>query len=65
MNYRYIDQGGDHVISDVNILREYYAYWCTQMRRAGKQDQISPRACIEDFCVVHWATPIEDWDDQT
>lgn len=58
MNYRYVDQDGEHEISDVNIIREYFPYWSTQMRRTGKQDEISWRACIEDFCMVHWATPV-------
>ncbi len=45
-------------ISASQILREYFPSWSNKMRLAGHADLISPRACIEDFCVVHWAWPV-------
>lgn len=53
--WRYQDQGGEYRITDTEILAQYFPYWSAQMTRAGKADQISEAACIEDFVVVHWA----------
>jgi hypothetical protein len=45
------------VMSEKEILAEYYDYWCTRMREVGKEDEISEQKCIEDWCIVHWALP--------
>lgn len=45
------------VMSEKEILDDYYDYWCEQMRKVGKEDEISEQKCIEDFCVIHWAIP--------
>jgi hypothetical protein len=46
-----------HVVTmtDDEILALYFDWWQTQMREAGKADQISPEGCLEDFIAVHWA----------
>jgi hypothetical protein len=41
--------------SEAEILENYFPYWCDQMRKVGKGNQISHAACVEDFTVVHWA----------
>lgn len=51
----YQDQGGNHIISDEEILASYYPWWQEQMRKVGKEHLISEASCIEDFVVVHWA----------
>lgn len=45
------------VMSEKEILAEYYDYWCSKMREVGKEDEISEQRCIEDWCVIHWAIP--------
>jgi hypothetical protein len=45
-------------LSDEDILRYYYPYWCGEMCRVGKADQISAEDCIQDFVTVHWAHEI-------
>lgn len=45
------------VMSEKEILAEYYDYWCERMRSVGKEDEISEQKCIEDWCVIHWAIP--------
>jgi hypothetical protein len=46
--------------SEAEILENYFPHWCDQMRQAGKGDQISHAACVEDFMVVHWAWDATD-----
>lgn len=45
------------VMSEKEILEEYFDFWATQMRRVGKEAEISEEKCIDDWCVVHWAIP--------
>ena len=64
--WRYQEPGDDGeptlvTVTEGEIRRLYYPYWKKQMRKVGKQDQISFENCIEDWIVVHWAeeeTPI-------
>ena len=42
-------------MSEAEILAAHYAHWCDEMRRAGKADEISEQACVEDWVTVHWA----------
>jgi len=56
--YRYVDQGGEHDVTRTEILKTYYPWWKKQMRKVDKHDQISPRNCVEDWIVVHWAWEI-------
>jgi hypothetical protein len=68
--FSYVDQGDDGVtpvhctISEDKILCEYFPYWHEQMKKVGKASKIITHAyldqCIDDFCVVHWATEIKD-----
>jgi hypothetical protein len=48
-------------VSEEEILASVYAYWCHQMRLVGREDQISPEGCIEDWCCVHWAHEVKSW----
>lgn len=43
------------IMSDKAILADYWEYWCTQMDRVGRSDEISEQSCIEDWVTVHWA----------
>jgi len=45
-------------ITDKEILRFYWDYWKSQMGRVGKQEYISEQNCVDDFCVIYWATEI-------
>lgn len=53
--YCYNDLDGEHKLTELEILKAYYPYWQRKMRKVDKQEQINPRACIEDWVVVHWA----------
>lgn len=44
-------------MTEQEILDEYYPYWQERMWKVGKADLISPQNCIEDWVVVHWASP--------
>jgi hypothetical protein len=55
--YSYFD-GPDGVattISELQILEQYFEYWSKRMQEVGKDSEISPQNCIDDFCVIHWA----------
>ncbi len=58
--YKYSDQDGDHIISEEQILKEYWDYWRERMEQAGKEDLINPENCIYDFCVIHWAFELKE-----
>lgn len=45
------------VYSENEILAEYWDLWTTEMKGAGFANQISKERCIDDWCMVHWATP--------
>lgn len=59
--FSFVEQGDDGdcywgvLMSERQILRDYFPYWKAQMERVGKSAEISEAACVEDFCVVHWA----------
>lgn len=61
--WRYIEPGDNntvvgHEYSEDEIIRLYFPYWCEQMVKAGKGQDISRQACIEDWVVVNWAERI-------
>ena len=43
------------------ILKSYYTYWVTNMIQCNKQADISENNCIEDWCIVHWATETDEF----
>lgn len=50
----------DVVLTDQEILAEYWDYWAGNMiKRGEKSPFITEENCIADFCVVHWAQPLE------
>lgn len=57
--YMYNEQDGLKMVTENQILADYYPWWCEEMRKAGKADKISPQNCIDDFCVVHWAWEVK------
>jgi hypothetical protein len=58
--YKYIDLDGDHIISEKQIIEEYWDYWRERMEHVGKEDLINTENCIEDFCIIHWAFEVEN-----
>lgn len=63
--YSYVEPGDNDlevtkiVMSEEEILKDYWDYWADRMREAGLSKEISKQKCIEDFCVIHWATEEE------
>lgn len=55
--YKFADPSGQFVMSEEDILKEYYPWWKRGMERKGLTDLISKKNCIQDWCVVHWAEP--------
>jgi len=46
-------------MSEEDILAEYFDWWSSQMRKAGKDESlVTERNCIEDWIVVHWAQKV-------
>jgi len=61
--YRYIEPDHDWnpievVMTEEEIIKFYFNYWSTEMKKRGKEEYISHENCIDDFCVVHWATEV-------
>ena len=56
---------GQHIqetLSEDQIIKSYYDYWCGKMiENLGSKADISRENCIEDWKVVHWATETDPW----
>ena len=46
------------IVSEDEIIEQYWDYWCSQMERVGKESLISRENCIEDFCAIHWCVEV-------
>jgi len=49
-------------LSESQILNEYWDYWRGRMiEKYGQErfeERYGPKDCIEDWCVVHWASKV-------
>lgn len=55
---------GQHVQetwSEDQIIESYYSYWHQKMVMNLQHGDLSRDRCIEDWCVVHWATETDQW----
>ena len=57
--FKYEDQDGEHVITEEEIMRDFFPDWAKGMKERGKGDLVSKENCIQDYCVVHWAHEID------
>lgn len=48
----------EHTMTYDEIIDYYFEYWSGQMKKVGKEELISKDRCVDDFCVVHWASEI-------
>lgn len=48
----------ERILTEDQIIAEYWDYWCSQMRKVSKEDMISRERCIEDWITVHWAMEV-------
>lgn len=61
--FQWIEPGDDGVtpvvrtITEAEIREQYFPWWTEQMRKRGA-DRVFFADCVEDFCVVHWATEV-------
>ena len=46
--------------SEEEILKDYYDYWCKGMIISGKEDEICPQDCIDDWVILNWAWESKD-----
>ena len=58
--WTYVEHGKEgkevyRTVSEAQIIKEYYPYWCQRMREVGKEHLISREECIDDWVVLHWA----------
>lgn len=57
----YPDEDGNdivEVLTEDEIITQYYTYWSTKMIQNCPGAAITRERCIEDWCVVHWATEV-------
>lgn len=50
------DQVVSVVISEDEIIKEYYPHWSSLMLKAGRRPDF--KSCIEDWITEHWAWEI-------
>jgi len=46
------------ILTEEEVLKSYYDYWCSRMKEIGKESEISIDSCIEDWKIIHWALEI-------
>lgn len=44
------------ILTEEEILATYWDYWYERMCSVGKREEATRERCIEDWCVIHWAT---------
>jgi hypothetical protein len=58
----YPDENGNDVVevlTEDEIIASYYTYWSTKMLQNCPNEPITRERCIEDWCIVHWASEIK------
>ena len=43
-------------LSEDQIIDIYFKWWSNKMEEADKCDEINHKNCIEDWCIVNWAS---------
>lgn len=46
------------ILTEDEIIAQYYTYWSTKMIQNCPSEPITRERCIEDWCIVHWATEV-------
>ena len=41
-------------------IATYWPFDVSVMQALGRADQITPQRCFEDWCIMHWAEPVEE-----
>jgi hypothetical protein len=57
----YPDELGNEIVevlTEDEIINQYYTYWSMKMIQNCPGAAITRERCIEDWCVVHWATEV-------
>lgn len=57
--FKYYDPDGEHFITEDQIIEQYFEYWKEQMSKVKKDSLINRENCIQDFCVINWATELK------
>jgi hypothetical protein len=52
------DDGTTEILTEQEIIDQYYHYWSTKTLLNCPDEPITRERCIEDWCIVHWATEI-------
>ena len=47
------------ILTDFDIIDDYFPYWSKRMKAVGKEDMISIERCIDDYIVVNWAEELK------
>ena len=58
--FAYNEQGLEFpvLVTEDEIRRTYWPYWCGEMTKRGKTDMITWANCLDDWLVVNWAWEI-------
>jgi hypothetical protein len=47
------------ILTEEEILAEYWEYWKGKMESVGKFDLITKENCLDDWMILHWASVIK------
>ena len=57
--WQYNDPNGTFVMTEAQIIEEYFDYWAGNMIKRGLGKHVSKDACVDDWIVIHWAWKVE------
>jgi hypothetical protein len=46
------------ILTEEEILATYWNHWSGKMKEIGREAEATRERCIEDWCVIHWASEI-------
>jgi hypothetical protein len=59
--YTYVDMDGLQILSEEQILKEYWPYWSgKKIAKYGYEYPFNARMCIEAWCVTHRASETDE-----
>jgi hypothetical protein len=61
VRYTYCELGSDEekTITEKEILTQYWEYWLERTQGLPESERTQEN-CIEDWVILHWATPLPE-----
>ena len=49
----------EYTVTEDEIIAKTWDYFCSSMKKVGKENLITKQACIDDFIIVNWAEEVK------